>query len=286
SGTSMATPHISACAAMIMVNNPGVTPAQVESMLRGCARDLGATGWDMYYGAGVPDMTKVTTPVVVPTPTPTTTQAPTPKPVVTMTPVVPTPVTTVTPLPTRAPIYTPTPTYNPIPTYNPNPTTSPDPSTGIIHDPSGYYYRVRSDLTAMIVGYDGPGGYITTPTSLGGYPVQYISDGAFRNNTSIRMLTITGTCLISNEAFAGCSNLQSITVTGIVNSVGSRVFGDCTGLSSVTITGMVFNCTNDAFSGCTALRVADVNGIIDNSVKSAILAAPGNPRINMIGLVT
>ncbi|MEE3468230.1 MAG: S8 family serine peptidase, partial [Eubacterium sp.] len=47
SGTSMATPHISACAAMIMVNNPGVTPAQVESMLRGCARDLGATGWDM-----------------------------------------------------------------------------------------------------------------------------------------------------------------------------------------------------------------------------------------------
>ena len=311
SGTSMAAPHISACAAMVLVNYPGCTPSQVESTLRSCAHDLGSAGWDMYFGAGIPDMNNITAPVVVPTATPVATKTPTQKPVATKTPTqkpvatkTPVPISTATsapiftfaPIPTRTPAYTtaPVPTRTPARTYAPAPTApvftttpiaSPDPS-GVIHDPSGYYYRVRNNLTAMITDYDGAGGNITIPDYLGGYPVQYISDGAFRNNTTIRNLTITGTFDISNEAFAGCSNLRSITVTAIVNSVGSRAFGNCTSLSSISITGMMFNSASDAFSDCTALKLADITGIIDNSVKSAIAAAPGRPTINMIGLVT
>ena len=51
-GTSMATPHVAAAAAMILLDNPGLSPNQVESKLRSAATDIGASGWDEYYGAG------------------------------------------------------------------------------------------------------------------------------------------------------------------------------------------------------------------------------------------
>ena len=49
-GTSMAAPYVSAAAAMLMCDNPG---ANVASLLCGAATDLGAAGWDSYYGAGL-----------------------------------------------------------------------------------------------------------------------------------------------------------------------------------------------------------------------------------------
>ena len=51
SGTSMATPHVSAAAAMLLCD-PAVSSSQVETLLRNAATDLGERGWDPYYGAG------------------------------------------------------------------------------------------------------------------------------------------------------------------------------------------------------------------------------------------
>lgn len=51
-GTSMATPHVSAAAAMLLLDNPGLSPSTVVSKLRSAATDLGSSGWDEYYGAG------------------------------------------------------------------------------------------------------------------------------------------------------------------------------------------------------------------------------------------
>ena len=52
SGTSMATPHVAAACALLLSEHPDWTPAQVEGALREAATDLGASGWDRYYGAG------------------------------------------------------------------------------------------------------------------------------------------------------------------------------------------------------------------------------------------
>ena len=52
-GTSMATPHVSAAAAMLLCDNPGLSPSNVVSMLQNAATDLGASGWDVYFGAGL-----------------------------------------------------------------------------------------------------------------------------------------------------------------------------------------------------------------------------------------
>ncbi|MDO5702904.1 MAG: S8 family serine peptidase, partial [Lachnospiraceae bacterium] len=57
-GTSMAAPHISGIAAMVKLANPSFTPANIDKYIKDCCEDLGTTGWDKYFGYGIPDMSK------------------------------------------------------------------------------------------------------------------------------------------------------------------------------------------------------------------------------------
>lgn len=52
SGTSMATPCMTGCAALLLSKNPNLTVAQVDSILQFTALDLGTAGKDTMYGAG------------------------------------------------------------------------------------------------------------------------------------------------------------------------------------------------------------------------------------------
>lgn len=52
SGTSMATPHISATAALLKQVNSVLTDTEIKDALYKTAKDLGTTGWDKYYGWG------------------------------------------------------------------------------------------------------------------------------------------------------------------------------------------------------------------------------------------
>ncbi|MCP4964722.1 MAG: S8 family serine peptidase [bacterium] len=54
-GTSMATPHVSGTAALMLSANPAATADQVKKALEVTATDRGASGWDMYYGHGLID---------------------------------------------------------------------------------------------------------------------------------------------------------------------------------------------------------------------------------------
>ena len=53
-GTSMASPHVAACAAMLLLESASLTPAQVERKLVETVRV--PSGWDKRYGAGVVNM--------------------------------------------------------------------------------------------------------------------------------------------------------------------------------------------------------------------------------------
>ena len=64
-GTSMAVPHVSAAAALVIAS--GVvgtepTPMAVQQRLQATARDLGAPGYDEFYGWGLLDAAAATTP--------------------------------------------------------------------------------------------------------------------------------------------------------------------------------------------------------------------------------
>lgn len=52
-GTSMATPHVSAVAALVWSTNPSATPDMVRNALDSTAEDLGTAGRDNYYGYGL-----------------------------------------------------------------------------------------------------------------------------------------------------------------------------------------------------------------------------------------
>ncbi len=52
SGTSMATPHVSGLAALILQKYPGLSPSQLKNKLEDTSIDLGPQGMDNTYGAG------------------------------------------------------------------------------------------------------------------------------------------------------------------------------------------------------------------------------------------
>lgn len=58
SGTSMAAPHVSGVAALILGKFPGYTPEQVRYVLRNSSNDFGAAGWDPFSGYGQVDANK------------------------------------------------------------------------------------------------------------------------------------------------------------------------------------------------------------------------------------
>jgi serine protease len=79
-GTSMAAPHVSATAALVIAS--GVLgrhpkPRDVEARLKATARDLGPVGPDERYGAGLVDAGAATAPIA-PAPAPTPAPAPAP----------------------------------------------------------------------------------------------------------------------------------------------------------------------------------------------------------------
>ncbi|HEV58556.1 MAG TPA: redoxin domain-containing protein [Phycisphaerales bacterium] len=57
-GTSMAAPHVTAAAALLLEANPQLTATQVKELLQSTALDLGAPGWDNIYGWGRIDLEK------------------------------------------------------------------------------------------------------------------------------------------------------------------------------------------------------------------------------------
>lgn len=66
SGTSYAAPFVTAAAAILLSRDPTLTPAAIAERLRATARDLGATGPDEVFGAGLLDTSTLCTAPLLP----------------------------------------------------------------------------------------------------------------------------------------------------------------------------------------------------------------------------
>ncbi len=56
-GTSMATPHVTGVADLVLQKKPGISASALESALKSSATDLGAPGYDTTYGYGLVNAT-------------------------------------------------------------------------------------------------------------------------------------------------------------------------------------------------------------------------------------
>ena len=63
-----------------------------------------------------------------------------------------------------------------------------------------------------------------------------------------------GVTEIGNDAFHGCTSLESITIPEGVTKIGYGSFSRCTSLKSITIPKSVTKIGNSAFKGCKSLK--------------------------------
>jgi len=69
------------------------------------------------------------------------------------------------------------------------------------------------------------------PAQLGGYPVKFIGEAAFRNMNLMTSMTIPdGVLSIAGGAFDGCSGLTSVTIPASVREIGTNAFHGCPNL--------------------------------------------------------
>lgn len=121
-----------------------------------------------------------------------------------------------------------------------------------VAEENGYTYTV-SDGKAYIFEYEGSGGDIVVPRTLGGYPVCGIGGRAFYG-TNITSVTVhSGIEYAANEAFASCQSLVSVEFEGEATTLGAGIFAGCSALKSVILPSALASIPSDAFTGCSSL---------------------------------
>ncbi len=159
-------------------------------------------------------------------------------------------------------------------------------SSQVKADQDGDYTYTVTSSEAQITRYTGAGGVVTIPSSLGGFSVTSIGDGAFDNYNSITTISIPqGVTSIGNNAFNGCTGLTSITLPQGVTSIGMQAFSWCTGLTTISIPQGVTSIGDRAFAYCSGLtsitvdagnlNYESIGGVLYNKAGTSLLAFPG-----------
>ena len=129
----------------------------------------------------------------------------------------------------------------------------------------GAYTYTVTDGNATITKYNGAGGAVVTPTTLGGYPVTAIAACAFYENPYITTVEISdGVTAIGEYAFSK-SSITSVVIPDSVTVLGTDpletgygVFAWCRELTSVTIGKGLSEISAEMFMGCEALTSIEI----------------------------
>lgn len=122
----------------------------------------------------------------------------------------------------------------------------------------------------VITEYSGSDPYVTVPSSVGGNSVTAVGAGAFAGNTDIRSVSLPSSVTqIGQEAFADCTSLSSVSLPSSLSLIGMGAFYNCPSLSSVSIPSGTQEISDEAFAQCTSLRTvtipSSVTTISDNA---------------------
>ena len=118
-----------------------------------------------------------------------------------------------------------------------------------------YEYRMLDDGTVEITKYNGVGGEVTIPSTLGGKNVTKIGSWAFYKAYDIESIVLPdGLLYIDSYAFGQCEDLVTISIPNSVISIGDWAFCLCTNLVSVTLPNKISTINNNTFSSCIKLN--------------------------------
>ena len=122
-----------------------------------------------------------------------------------------------------------------------------------------FYYIIKSDDTAEIIGCETTSTELTVPEEIDGHAVSSIGDYGFAKCSTLKSITIPKNIkIIGKYAFTGCTGLINATIPTTVSSVGDYAFNNCTGLKNVTISEGVESIGKGCFYNCTSLAEAVV----------------------------
>ena len=264
-GTSMATPHVAACCALLRSYDPEMTPARAEALLRLNAKDLGEPGFDSDTAWGLVNMAHFRWDDGI----------------------------------CRAPDFSVAPGNFGKPQtveltcktdgaaiYYTADGTLPTKETGTLYtEPitvtvttrlravavrDGWMTSVPAEAVYMIGGLDVPepftvsGGVLTAyrgvrnsltvPDEIGGQIITAVADGAFAGNHFLESLTLPDAVTsLGSGVCTGCTQLKTVTANG-VQTVGAKAFSDCAALESVAFSDALTSLGEAAFSGCAMLK--------------------------------
>lgn len=125
-------------------------------------------------------------------------------------------------------------------------------------------------------------GTITIPESITynemTYSVTGIGEDAFAGCKDLESVTIPNSVMsIGSWAFTGCTSLTSLSIPNSVTSIGSCAFSECNGLTSIAIGNSVTNIGSGAFYGCHLASVT----INSNAIMSK--NSDNKPLFNTFG---
>ena len=109
-----------------------------------------------------------------------------------------------------------------------------------------------------------------------------LPDGAFAGRTDIVTVTFTGqVARIGRSAFAGCTQLRRVDGFGAVTCVMSQAFADCTALTELAVPGTVTEIGTGAFSACTGLTAVTLAPGVRSLGAYAFAACTALRRIDL-----
>lgn len=117
----------------------------------------------------------------------------------------------------------------------------------------------------VITSYVGNSFNVVIPSTIGGQFVYAIGENAFQNNTTIGNITMPSTLeRIENNAFAGCSNLNTVNLNEGLQYIGENSFATTRFLSSIWFPSTLIEIGNYAFnnSGLNSLYVPETVKIV------------------------
>lgn len=168
----------------------------------------------------------------------------------------------------------------------------------------GYWVVGAEDTSSLsnvqIIKYTGKASSVTIPTQVGRYTVKGIHNFAFKDNTTVKTITVPdgmnvgglGGCnvvtvklgknvTLSAEAFANCEKLKNINIPEGTTAIPGNGFLNCTSLTTLSLPDSIEAVYSSAFEGCTALTSLTLPAAVESIGIGAFYGCVSLKTINI-----